>query len=100
MKIYIQHAVSKRFVGLNSTWVPSLGGARDFHNSESALSFCFGRQLSTVALPNGTYNKTGRDMIWRVADAGTEAPPANAAIWEKIERMKLPSVKDLPASAA
>ena len=83
---------------MNSTWVLSLGSARDFHNSESALSFCFGRQLSTIALPSGTYNQTGRDMIWRVADAQghMEAP---LAMWERIEQMKSPSVKELPASA-
>jgi hypothetical protein len=65
MKIYIQHEGSRRFIGPKSTWVPSAAGARDFQNSESALRFCFGHQLSMIA-SHSAYQENVREVVWRV----------------------------------
>jgi hypothetical protein len=51
--------------------VASLANARDFHDTRSALSFCFGPQLSTIELQRAGGDHIER--IWRVADASTVA---------------------------
>jgi hypothetical protein len=47
-----------------------VASARDFQDSEAALSYCFGHQLSTIAL-HSACGENVREVVWSVTDSGT-----------------------------
>lgn len=67
MKVFIQQAESREFVGEDHAWAPSIHSARDFHTTVEALDFCFARHLTDVQIracfPNGA-----RDIVWGVSN--------------------------------